>query len=306
MEDNIFSKGCLVKLETSCWTGRVRIPSTVLLNGSHDDVDPTFVGAHKRLVDGDALKAIEQIRSEARTWLYARSLPFPIEGVCFVPTANITKIDEKLSDFERRFNDAADAFAGDFAAIREAARQKLGQLYDESDYPRDIRRKFDFGWRFITFAPAGESQLISPEIVEREQRKFQELMARAQADAVNALRERFAALVDHAVERLSGEREGGKPKIFRDTLVGNIREFLESFETLNIADDKALHALVERVRALTDGVDTKGLRDDASLRAHVATKMTEVQNALDGMMIERPTRKIRLGPAPSQPASEAQ
>lgn len=304
-DESYFNKGCLIKLEVSCWSGRAKIPSAQLLNGgNHDDVDPAFVGAHKRLVDGDALKAVEQLRNEARSWLYSQSLPFPIEGACFVPTSLISKIDDQLVAYERRFEALADAFAADYAAIREGARAKLGSLYSESDYPKDVRRRFGFSWSFITLAPAGNMQLLSPELVKREERKFQQLMQQAQADAVGALRTRFAELVDHVVDRLTGDREGGKPKVFRDSLVTNIKDFLGVFQHLNVADDGALKALVERVESFTSGVDAGALREDGALRAHVATKMAEVQTSLDSMMVDRPTRRLRLGAAPAALAAD--
>lgn len=296
MSDNIFAKGTLVKLDTSCWTGRAKIPSHVLLDGSqHADVDPGRVGAHKRLVDGKALNAVEKIRGEARTWLYDRSLPFPLDGVVFVPTPQIPAVDEALQGFADRYHAAADEFAEDFASLREAARASLGSLYDETDYPADVRDRFSFAWRFLTLAPPGESQLLDPAMVAREQEKFARLMTEATEQATTALRVRFAQSVDHMVDRLTGERDGGKTKIFRDSLVGNLREFIGSFKALNVNDDGALEALIDRAKCAIDGVDAKDLRSDDSLRAHVASQMATVQEALDGMMVDRPTRKLRFG-----------
>lgn len=294
--DNILSKGCLVKLETSCWTGRAKIPSRVLLDGgNHADVDPRFVGAHKRLVDGKALKEVEGVRSEARAWLYSRSLPFPLEGVVFAPKHTIGDIDVKLQEFATRYNAAADSFAAEYAPLREAARASLGSLYDEADYPLNVRNRFAFEWRYLSLSPAGESELLDPALVAREQAKFQQLVAEAAEQAVTALRTRFAECVDRMVDRLNGDRENGKPKIFRDSLVGNAREFFDSFKSLNIADDSALETLIERAKAALDGVEPSELRDDESLRNHVAAQMGVVQEALDGMQVDRPTRKLRFG-----------
>ncbi len=293
---DIFNRGCLVKLETSCWTGRAKIPSRILLDGSsHASVDPRFIGAHKRLVDGETLREVERIRGEARAWLASRSLPFPVDGVVFVPTAEINRIDDKLGEFAKRFEAAADAFAADFAALREAARENLGSLYSGTDYPPNVRDRFSFSWRFLSLAPAGSSQLLDPELVARERQKFQVLMQQASEQAVAALRERFAEVVDHVVERLSGERDDGKPKVFRDSLVGNLREFLDSFASLNISDDQALAKLVEKTRGTIDNVGASELRSDEQLRGHVAKQMELVQQALDGMLVERPTRKLRFG-----------
>lgn len=301
--EDIFSRGCLVKLETSCWTGRAKIPSRVLLDGStHAGVDPKFVGAHKKLVDGETLREVERVRGEARAWLGSRSLPFPVDGVVFVPAAEINRIDAKLTEFAERFSKAADDFAADFDALRGAARENLGTLYSERDYPADVRSRFAFHWRFLSLAPAGESQLLDPELVARERNKFQVLIQEASQQAVAELRSRFAQTVDHMVERLTGEREGGKSLVFRESLVGNVREFVESFASLNISNDQELAALVERARSTLDGVEVSKLRSDNQLRSRVAAQMATVQEKLDGMLVDRPTRKLRFGAVGEAPA----
>ena len=41
----------------------------------------------------------------------------------------------------------------------------------------------------------------------------------------------LSSIVAHLTERLSGH-EDGKPKVFRDSAVGNLREFFERFQSL--------------------------------------------------------------------------
>lgn len=295
MSTDLFSKGCLVQLETSAWTARCKIATKALLNGDHADIDPRYVNASKRLVDRDALKAIESIRGEARSWLAAQSLPFPLDGAVFVPSEQIERIDAELAKFCARYEAAIDDFVADYPTLREAARTQLGSLYSVADYPQNIRPSFGFSWRFLSLAPASEAQLVNPALVAKEREKFQALMANAAEAAVTELRTRFASCVDHVVERLAGD--DGKPKVFRDSLVSNLRDFLDGFASLNVCDDRALTDLVERARATIDGVEPNDLRKDENLRAHVVSKMGDVQNALDGMIVDRPGRKIRLAPA---------
>ncbi len=52
---------------------------------------------------------------------------------------------------------------------------------------------------------------------EREKEKIQTLMAETREPATVALREEFAEIVRHMVERLSGE-EDGKPKKFKNSI----------------------------------------------------------------------------------------
>ena len=44
------------------------------------------------------------------------------------------------------------------------------------------------------------------------------------------------------------------------------------------------------------GVEPQELRDNASLRQHVATQLAGVQATLDGMLVDRPRRNILRRP----------
>jgi len=92
--------------------------------------------------------------------------------------------------------------------------------------------------RFITMDVPGKSGILSPELYEREKEKFQTLMEETRELATVALREEFAGIVRHMVERLSGD-EDGKPKRFQASMLGKTGEFLDPFGDRNLfADDK--------------------------------------------------------------------
>ena len=107
--------------------------------------------------------------------------------------------------------------------------------------------------------------------------------------------DQLAGLVDHLVERMSGT-EDGKPKTFRDTTVDNLNEFFARFRQLNIGGNAELEELVERAESIVSGVQPQQLRDNASLRQHIATQMSTVQANLDGLLVDRPRRNIQRRP----------
>ncbi|MFY9269001.1 MAG: DUF3150 domain-containing protein [Candidatus Manganitrophaceae bacterium] len=286
----IFEKGCLVQLSVSIWGGRIKLSSSAL----QVDADPALIKATKYLVDRECLKPVERVRNEARSYLYEKTLPFPIPGVLFIPKELIGKIDERLKAYQTDFNEQAEAFSKNYDFFMQGARLRLNSLYDPADYPADIRSKFSFSWRFLVLDSPGQSGMLTPEIYEREREKFQRTIEEFHDLAGAALRARFAEMVDHVVDRLSGEK-----KVFRDSLIENIRGFLSDFSQLNINDDQALEAQVNRCRAILDGVDPKTLRSDEWFRGEIAKRMGTVQEQLDAMMINRFKRKIRV-PKPNQ------
>jgi hypothetical protein len=101
----------------------------------------------------------------------------------------------------------------------------------------------------------------------------------------------FAKLVSHLTERLRDE-VGGERRIFRDTVVTNLTEFFGRFQRLNVRSNQDLDALVARAQDLVREVRPQDLRDNHSLRQHVAGEMAVVQSQLDGMIVERPRRQL--------------
>src|SRR4029079_18114497 len=101
----------------------------------------------------------------------------------------------------------------------------------------------------------------------------------------------LARLVSHLAERLSGH-DDGKPKIFRDSAIGNLSEFFERFRSFNVRSSAELDQLVARAQATVRGVQPQQLRDNPSLREHVASQLAGVQSVLDGLLVDRPRRNI--------------
>jgi predicted Rossmann fold nucleotide-binding protein DprA/Smf involved in DNA uptake len=62
--------------------------------------------------------------------------------------------------------------------------------------------------------------------------------------AEEAFTSELARLVSHLTERISGQ-DDGKPKIFRDSVIENLREFFQRFKSLNVASSTELDRLVE-------------------------------------------------------------
>lgn len=118
-------------------------------------------------------------------------------------------------------------------------------------------------------------------------RRFEEAVQLAE----QAFTSEFANLVSHLTERLSSGPEGER-KIFRDSALGNLADFFDRFRQLSVRSSDQLDDLVAQVQGVVRGIEPQTLRDNGDLRQHVATQLSGVQSTLDGMMIDRPRRRI--------------
>lgn len=283
--DSVLQKGCLVLYTCSIWGGRVKLPKSAVTV----DADPEFYNATKYLVDRSYLQPLEGIRSEARSYLYKKTLPFPIPGILFVPKGMGGTIDQKMGTYQNKFNELTEKFARNYETFIDQARVKLGHLFNPTEYPKDIRRHFSFAWKLYNFDAPDQIQVFSPEIYEKAIADYQQTMREFQETAVTTLWTTFSEMVDHIVERLSGER-----KTFRNSLIGNIKEFLGDFNALNITNNAELSQAVEKCQKILDGVNVDVIRNNDKFRHHIANSMSEVKTQLDKMMVSRPLRKIRV------------
>ena len=102
---------------------------------------------------------------------------------------------------------------------------------------------------------------------------------------------RASWLVRHLGERLSGG-EDGKPRVFRDTAVENLSEFFQRFRRLNVRSNVQLDELVDRAERVIRGVGAEDLRNSGDLRQRVTAQLAAVQSKLDGLLVDKPRRKI--------------
>ena len=288
--DNLFEKGCLVQLSASVWGATRKIkPEQV----TEKAVDRQWLSASKKLVDPDALKPISKVVNKARSYLSSVSLPFPIPSMVFMPKEMISSVDEKLHRFKDDFHHTVDGFMQGYDELRNTAMHCLGELFNETDYPVDVRAKFGFAWRFVILdVPNGNTAILAPEVYEREKRKFVQSMEEARQLAILSLREEFADLVERITERFSNGPDG-KPKVFKNGTVNNFYEYFETFKQRNIFEDQQLADLVDRAQAILAGQSAAEIRSNGHLKERIRAGMGEVETVMADIL-SRPRRKITL------------
>ncbi len=134
-------------------------------------------------------------------------------------------------------------------------------------------------------------QQLNPQLYEQECQRVQSRFDEAVRLAEEAFTAELAELVSHLTERLSGS-DDGRPKVFRDSMLENLTEFFQRFRQLNVRSSEQLDQLVGQAQQVIRGVEPQSLRDNADLRQHVATEMSQVQSVLDGLLVDRPRRNI--------------
>jgi hypothetical protein len=261
------------------------------------NAEAKFLSAGKKLLDisHPAFKAVTAVRGKVIAYWKSLSLPYPEPGIRLIRQDRVEDFAAKMGEFQEELTEAVGTLDRRYSELKATARQRLGSLYDPSDYPQSLTGLFAVEYDFPSVDAPTYLQQLNPELYEQECRRVQSRFDEAVRLAEEAFVAELAKLVSHLTERLSGQADG-KPRIFRDSAVENLTEFFGRFRALNVRSNEQLDRLVADAQQVIRGIEPQTLRDDAGLRQHVATEMSRVQSVLDGMLVDRPRRAILRRP----------
>ena len=288
--ENMFREAALLQLTATCWQLDKKLPQSMLADVGNVD----FLRGRKLLLAPDSTALIKQHIGKARNYLRKISLPFPIKGCVLVPKKLIPEIQEHLKEIEWHYNSAVEDFLYWYPQTVKDAKESLGELFDECDYPTQeaVKNKFRFQWRYITIGPS-VSRVLPPSIYKEEVKKFQELMEQARSEAITALREEFVDLVTNIADKLQNH-DDGRPRRLRDAAVENLKQFLDNFSSRNIFEDEQLSELVEQCRGIITNTNANAIRGNTQVREEVHLQMEKILAGIDASLEDLPRRKLRF------------
>lgn len=289
---NIFDRAMCLKLDM----GLIGSAKKVGTDKVEVDADKSRINVSKRILDSKELEAIAAEQRAVGKRIRRLCLPSMFKaGIYLIPNASLSEIDGYLVEAEAKImNVLVPAFLAVYPDLVEADKLSLRGTYNPADYPpiAKVRASISFRWNYFSFGVPPELEAVDSDIAIREQRKAAARITEAADEIQQILRAQMLDLVNHMAERLDGGRAGGKPKIFKNSLVENVKEFIQTFQARNITDDKELDALCMRAKGLLDGVDPESLRDSEQTRVKVAEGFKDIKATLDTMMVARPSRGI--------------
>lgn len=158
------------------------------------------------------------------------------------------------------------------------ARQQLGALFKEEDYPDELADRFDID---IKEGPIGDPATWQPNLEDSVVQQLRD-------GFTNMLDEQVAEATADAMRRLLGPLTkmattlANVDKIFRDSLIENIRELLELMPAFNLTGDPSIVHILSEVRELVS-TDPDFLRAHPSVRTEAAKKAAAIAESVQGI-----------------------
>lgn len=257
------------------------------------DSDKDMLNLTKNIVDAKEYSTVVRFADDVRMWLAKRSLPSPLKrGTYLVPVGSVEQVCQFLDQAEERYKAKAEEFLLVYPEKVAEAKIKLGDQFNQDNYlpVEQLRASFWIERRLIDFFLPSEGK-IGRALWEKEKQRAEETWSRAVETIQEALRTSFQTLVGHLAERLE-PRPDGTRKVFRDTAIDNMLEFIDLFKARNVTGDAELEGLIIQASNVLKGKKPEDIRKSDTVRGEIAGEMARVQKALDKLMDVAPRRRI--------------
>jgi hypothetical protein len=256
-----------------------------------------FLSAGKKLLDTrhEAYKAVTAVKGRIVSLWKSMSLPYPEPGIRLIRQDQIESFNAQLETLKQELDAAVAELDRRYEHLKAAARNRLGTLYNAADYPVSLLGLFQVAWDYPSVEPPQYLQQLNPEIYQQECERVAARFDEAVQLAEQAFMEELQTLVAHLTERLTGQADN-RPKVFRDSAVNNLTEFFQRFRQLNVRSNDQLDELVGQCQQIVRGVEPQVLRDNQGLRHQVSQQLSQVENVLDTLLVDRPRRNILRRP----------
>ena len=280
-------KAVLVTLSISQWAGRKRDKNVEAeinqLTGSENNTGSYF----KNLLPGDNLLGrIHERTNMLRTAFYENTLPWGKRGEYLLPTKNYLGFTQWYREQESEWKRDAEAFVDNYVdnydAVLMLAQQKLRGNFKLSDYPdpQAMVDKFSIG---MSVAPVPDHDFRNLDVSDAERAAIaQEVEARVTSAQQTAINDAWKRLHDQ-LSRIATKLDD-PAGIFRDSMIGNMRELCDLLPRLNFTDDPNLDRMAAEIKTRIAGYHPDAYRNDPDLRRDTAAEANNLLNAMGAFM----------------------
>ena len=310
--EKIFQKKVLVlEFHVGMWSYKKPSDKMIKITAEKTGVSADYLTGQVLAADRKYFKPLERLVSDFRTFVSEQTLINPESANFTLPVANYEIIDNEIRKFSIDFEKLVGDIARQFEDIKDEARRFLNgnyeqTLFDEKFYPpveklvgdKIIHRqgeqnvkhgKYYFEYRFKPYAVAGSLQadLVNESLQDLKkimQSETQEDFKRVISDIWQRIFDATSKLKETMKKPDRQDKDGAfQAPIFRDSIIGNIKELVNIIPSLNIFEDPAIdQARSELIQELCQ-LDPQELRDNKEKRQEAEQKADKILNKLPGM-----------------------
>lgn len=283
----IASSAILIDLSISCWTGRKLDKRASDDITSQNNASKGVANVSKKLLgDCDELTAVQKFSANARNSHYAMTMPWSDLGMRLCPTEMyVNRYQQTMTALEQEFWQLVTKFLDAYDWEVQNAQLKLGSLFNADEYPtrEALASKFKFRFVPVPLPDAGDWRLdIGNDAANAMRSQYESFYGEQLNKAMTDLWQRAHEALSKMSERLDYADNATK-KVFRDTLVSNVREIVDMMGLCNVTNDPTMDDAQRRLAQALEGITPDALRDDPYLRAQTKREVDAVKRIIDNL-----------------------
>lgn len=259
--------------------------------------EPSALVASKCLLDTRAaeFRSVTDVIRRARRFWKSMTVFFPAKGVRLIRRDLIDQFNSQMADFRQELESNVDELLNNYKALKQKAKQDLGQLFASRDYPDPdtLAEEFSIIWGFPSIDPPNYLKELNPKLYEQEQAKVAAKFEEAMATAQQVLAAEMQELIGHLVDKLT-PGEDGKKKTLNDKALKGLSEFVERFRQCGVHSSPELDDMIKQVEQITRGVNLKEIKAEPAAQQKLFSDVSNLKTTLDQMLVDAPDRKIDL------------
>ena len=271
MDTKQIDEGVFCQLKTGRWDANIRMPNKHF----GENIPKEIVRARQDIIkDRTLLKDLGTIRRTAKGLLQRNSLPFPVDGVFWVPKNKIVGLDKEFTKFQAEYTKRIGNLCNNIKQMEEEFKKQYPNYYDGKNYPTipAIRKKFYFYWSFFHFAvPSKKTKVLSASIYEKEQKKFSKMMSEMEEMTINIIGNMLFRRIDKLANQCStGKINGGTVK--------SVDRLLKRWDTLwkDHVDEKKLSNIMTSLRREMKRTSIERLKGNNDFRNKIGNRLTNI------------------------------
>ena len=260
------SRAMLVTINISVWNPKRKDVSAsldTLIRNSASTKAGAFI---KNLLPDGAVDDVKRLEQRIRATFYKWTLPWRDNGIRILPSAAWADFSSEIKTLRSEFEAAVGEFLLNYDTHRAKAQRTLGGLFNPSDYPPVALVRTKFGVN-VSWHPLPDGQDFRVDIPEQDLQEVLDGMTQGLTESLHLgaqdLRKRFVDALFNIVDRLYVT-----DRIFRDSLIINLRELCDTATKLNLTGDLEIESLIRSSKTISEA-DPDDIRNDDSLRESV-------------------------------------
>lgn len=277
------SNECMVvNLQVGLWQG-YRLDKAASAQVTEDNnAESDAARVNKHLIPKTVLAPIGQAANAVRRHVYDSTLPWKDNGDRLLPRKMYGPFLQQHEKLVGLFHvEVGDFLERTYLEARDRAQFRMGDLFNETDYPSagELSRRFYIHLDIEPVAEAGDFRVaMDKQDVESVKSALETATEARVQRAVGEVWQRLAKVVSHFGARMD---DGGK---FKSTTVTNMHELVEIIPALNFTNDPEMDRIADEIKSHLMIYSTEDLRKDEASRSAAANDAKRIMEDMQGFM----------------------